>query len=86
MERTALMIVTLTEFKSDLDRYLELVDDEAIVITREGKTFATLLSSPEQPSSSGKSALIRSLVGTLPSTATVEEARAERLAKHEAAL
>ncbi len=76
------MIVTLAEFKNDLDHYLELVDEEAIVITREGKNSATLSSSPGRPSND-KAALIHSLVGTLPSTVTIEEARAERLAKHE---
>ena len=79
------MIVSLTEFKADLDHYLELVDEEEIVITREGKSFATLLSSPER-TSGDKLALLHSLIGTLPSTVTIEEARAERLAKHEAGL
>ena len=79
------MIVSLTEFKTDLDRYLELVDEEEIVITREGKNFAMLLRSPGN-SPGDKVALIHSLIGTLPSTVTIEEARAERLAKHEAGL
>ncbi len=77
------MIVTLTEFKTDLDRYLELVDEEEIVITKGGESFARLLSAPRR-SSEDKVALIHSLVGTLPSTVTVEEAKAERLARHEA--
>ncbi len=79
------MIVSLTEFKADLDRYLELVDEEEIVITKDGQSFATLLSSSKKPSDD-KVALLHSLIGTLPSTATLEEARAERLAKYEAGL
>lgn len=75
------MIVSVAEFKSGLDRYLDLVGEEEIVITRDGKSIATLTAAP-----GGKAALIRSLRGTLPATATVEEAREERLAKHENSL
>ncbi len=72
------MIISLTEFKTDLDRYLELVEKEnaVITITKDGKSIATL--SPVT-----KGSIIRSLVGTLPPTVTIEEARAERPAKHE---
>lgn len=70
------MIVTINEFKSDVERYLDLVDKEEIVITKDGRSIATLT----RPSPS-KAAILRSLQGTLPATATVEEARAERLAK-----
>ena len=79
------MIISVAELKTDLDRYLNLVDQEEIVITRNGKRFAMLSSSPES-SSDDKVALIHSLIGTLPSTVTIEEARAERLAKYEAGL
>ncbi len=36
------MIITLPEFKADLDRYLELVGEEEIVITKDGKSIANL--------------------------------------------
>jgi hypothetical protein len=79
------MIVSLTEFKTDLDRYLELVSEEKIVITKDGENFATLSSSSISPQRD-KVALLHSLIGTLPSTVSIEEARAERLARHEAGL
>ncbi len=79
------MIVSVAEFKTEIDHYLELVGEEEIVITRNGKRFAMLSSSPESVSDD-KVALIHSLIGTLPSTVTIEEARAERLAKHETGL
>lgn len=72
------MKVSVAEFKSGIDQYLELAGDEEIVITRNGEIVAMLV-----PPVKSKAAIIRSLCGTLPSTATVEEARAERLAKHE---
>lgn len=75
------MIVSLAEFKTKIDRYIDLVGKEEIVITKDGKSVATLT----RPSG-GKAAIIHSLIGTLPATATVEEARAERLAKYEAGL
>ncbi len=75
------MIITLTEFKSDLDRYLELVGEEEIVITKDGKSVAKL-----SPVINNKGAIIRSLVGILPADVTREEAREARMAKHENSL
>ncbi len=75
------MIVTLTEFKTDLDHYLELVGDEEIVITKEGKSIAKL-----SRAVNNKGAIIRSLRGILPADITKEEAREARMAKHENSL
>jgi len=75
------MIVTVDEFKSGIDRYLELVDDEEIVITKNGRKVASLTGNP-----ASKAALIRSLIGTLPPDVTKEEAREARLAKYENSL
>ncbi len=75
------MHISVAEFKSGIDRYLELVDDEEIVITKDGIMIARLTQPPRD-----KLAILESLSGILPQTATVEEARAERLAKHEAGL
>lgn len=75
------MIVTLTDFKSGVDHYLQVVDKEEIIITNDGVIVATLM-----PPAKSKAAIIRSLRGSLPSTATVDEAREERLAKHENSL
>ncbi len=75
------MRVSVAEFKSGIDQYLEQVGDEEIIITDNGVIVATLM-----PPVKSKAAIIRSLRGSLPSTATVEEARKERLAKHENSL
>ncbi len=75
------MIVTLTEFKTDLDRYLELVGEEEIVLTKDGKSFAKL-----SRIVNNKGAIIRSLRGILPADITKEEAREARMAKHENSL
>ncbi len=72
------MKVSLAEFKTAIDQYLEQVTKEEIIITKDGAVVATLVPPPKS-----KAAIIHSLRGTLPNTATVEEARKERLAKHE---
>ncbi len=72
------MIVTLTEFKTDLDRYLELVGEEEIVLTKDGRQIASITPAPDE-----REAMLRSLRGILPPTVTLEEAHAERVAKHE---
>lgn len=73
------MIVSLTEFKSGIDRYLDLVDEEDIVITKDGRGIARITPPPKD-----KLAILESLCGALPSTANEDEARDERLARHEA--
>lgn len=75
------MIVTLDEFKSGVERYLRQVGEEGIIITEDGQNIAQITPPPKS-----KREMIESLIGTLPSTVTVEEARAERLAKYEAGL
>lgn len=37
------MVVTATEFKSNFDKYLELIAQEDIFITRSGKTIAKVV-------------------------------------------
>lgn len=72
------MKVTLTEFKSEVERYLELVDQEEIIITKDDKQIAKISPPPVD-----KAAIINSLRGILPADATVEEARQERMKKYE---
>ncbi len=72
------MIISLTEFKSDLDRYLDMVGEEEIILTRDGRNIASIMPSPDE-----REAAIRSLRGILPATATLEEAHEERIAKYE---
>ena len=75
------MIVTLDEFKNGVEQYLRLVGKEEIMITEDGKNIAHITPPPKS-----KAALIRSLIGTLPSDVTKEEAREARLAKYENSL
>ncbi|MCD8141510.1 MAG: hypothetical protein LUE17_17385 [Planctomycetaceae bacterium] len=72
------MKLDVAEFKSGIDQYLELVGEEEIVLTKDGKSIAKIT-----PESESLSTVIRSLRGILPETATLEEAHEERMAKHE---
>lgn len=75
------MVVSEVEFKSGVERYLELVGKEEIVIMKNGRQIAKLTSTADVLAS--KAAAIRSLRGILPATATLEEAQEERRKKHE---
>jgi prevent-host-death family protein len=75
------MLVTATEFKSNIGRYLSLVSTEDIFITRNGRNVARLSSAKQD-----KVAIIRSLFGIIPNDGTtLEQARKERLARYETA-
>lgn len=75
------MKVSVAELKTGIEQYLELVGEEEIVITKDGRDIAQLAPPPRD-----KLEILESLCGIAPPTATVEEARAERLAKYEAGL
>lgn len=70
------MLVTATELKSNLGKYLLLAAKEDIFITRNGKTIAKL-SNPNQD----RVTIAKSLFGVLPQDVTLEEAKEERLNK-----
>lgn len=67
------MTVTATELKSNLGHYLEAAALEDIIISKNGKPIARL-TSPE-PSRVER---MQALFGILPSSVTVDEARAIR--------
>lgn len=71
------MTITATEFKLNLGKYLEMVDEEEIIITKNGKSIARL-SKPE----SEKIALLDSLVGVAKNIRNedLDALRTERLA------
>ena len=71
------MIVTATEFKSNLGKYLELAARQDIFITRSGKNIARLTSPTVD-----KLAILDNLVGIIPAQDAMDEeaAREERLA------
>lgn len=76
-ERSIAMIITATEFKTNLGKYLELASVQDIFITKNGKNIARLTS----PKAS-KLELLDGLVGVIAET-TVDEnmAREERLSR-----
>lgn len=71
------MQITATEFKSNIGKYLALVERQDILITKNGKNVAKL-SNPN----ADKVALLDSLVGViLDASMTLDEARGERLGR-----
>lgn len=70
------MSVTASEFKANLGKYLDLANTEDIYITRNGKVIAKL-STPYPDLKE----TVDSLVGILPQTATLDEAREERMSQ-----
>lgn len=71
------MTITATELKNDLSKYLQLAESEEVFITKNGKVLCKL-SSPFVD----KQKAVDSLVGILPSDATAEEGKEERLRRH----
>lgn len=73
------MLITATEFKENIGKYLTLADSEDIIITKNGKQVAKL-------SGINKSGALRtdSLIGVIPdSTVEPKRLRKERLTRHE---
>ena len=72
------MVVTATEFKTNFGKYLELVAQEDIFITRNGKTIAKVIN----PLVSAVDSL-RSLLKNAPSDIDLDFVRKERMPKYE---
>ena len=72
------MIITATEFKTNLGKYLELAIAQDIFITKNGKSIARLTSPTVN-----KLAVLDSLVGIVPKDDSLDEKaiREERLAR-----
>lgn len=72
------MIVTATEFKTNLGKYLELAVAQDIFITKNGKNIARLTSP-----SINKLSVLDNLVGIVPQDDSLDEkaVREERLAR-----
>lgn len=68
------MLITATELKQNLGRYLMLAATEDIYITKNGKVVAKL-SNPNQD----RVNMAKSLFGVLPQDITLEEAKNERV-------
>jgi prevent-host-death family protein len=73
------MLVTATEFKSNIGKYLSLVAEQDIFITKNGKNIAKLSSTKQD-----KVELAKSLFGIAKgSNMTLEQAREERRRRYE---
>ncbi len=72
------MIVTATEFKTNFGKYLDLISEEDIFITRNGKTIAKVIN----PQISAVDSL-RGMLKDIPSDITPDSLREERLLKYE---
>lgn len=72
------MEVSATEIKKNFGRYLELVKNEDIVITRNGKRIAKLTDAAKD-----KSDILQALTGIIPSNVSLDQARKERMEKYE---
>ena len=70
------MLITITEFKTNIDHYLSLSVDEDIYITEEGKVVS-VLTNPNRE----RVAIAESLFGVLTSESSLDEARLARLAQ-----
>ena len=72
------MIITATEFKTNLGKYLEIAASQDIFITKNGKNIARLTSPAVN-----KLALLDDLVGIIPENQTMDEdtIREERLSR-----
>ena len=72
------MLVTATEFKNNIGRYLSIVADEDIFITKDGKHIARLSRTTQD-----KVELAKSLFGIIPPDMLLEQAKRERLKRYE---
>ena len=71
------MIVTATEFKMNFGKYLELVAQQDIFITKNGKSIARMTNP-----NTNKGEILDSLVGVIPNAASDEDSiREERLSR-----
>ena len=70
------MTITASELRKHLSKYLALAAVEDIIITQNGEVVAKL-TNPFQE----RVSITESLVGILPQTMTLEEAREERILK-----
>lgn len=72
------MIVTATEFKTNFGKYLDLITQKDIFITRNGKTIAKVVN----PHISAVDSL-RGMLKDVPSDIDLDSLREERLSKYE---
>jgi len=72
------MLISATEFKTNIGKYLTLVSKEEIIITKNGKGIAKL-----SPLKEDKVKMVESLFGIIPNDMSLDQAREDRLKKYE---
>lgn len=72
------MVVTATEFKANFGKYLDLINEEDVFITRNGKTVAKVVN----PQISAVDSL-RGMLSGISSDIDMDSLREERLLKYE---
>lgn len=77
-KEASIMIVTATEFKTNFGKYLDLITQEDIFITRNGKTVAKVVN----PHISAVDSL-RGMLKDVPSDIDLDSLREERLSRYE---
>ena len=75
------MIVNATEFKTRVGKYLEIVDREEIIITRNGKEVAKLIPAKKQGTSPNADFLYGLLSNHKNKNVTSKQIRDERIKK-----
>ena len=73
------MLVSATNFKTNLGKYLAMVDKEDVYITRNGKYIAKLVRTDDTSVDS-----LIGVLGNVPADTTVKTIREERLQRYEA--
>lgn len=73
------MVVTATEFKTNFGKYLEMVMQEDIFITRNGKTIAKVVN----PQVSAVDSIRGLLKGSVPDDIDMDSLREERLSRYD---
>ena len=73
------MIITATEFKTNVSRYLALAENQEIMITKNGRSIAKLVGARD-----GGSPMLRSMRGILKDADVSKDSiKDERLAKYD---
>ena len=79
------MLISLSDLKVNVGKYVDLADTEDIIITKYGKPAAKIIRYDKEPwylkQLPEKITSIDSLFGTLPNDIDLDDARMERLTK-----
>ncbi|MCL2479417.1 MAG: type II toxin-antitoxin system prevent-host-death family antitoxin [Treponema sp.] len=79
------MLITLSDLKVNVGKYVDLADTEDVIITKYGKPAAKIIRYDKEPwyikKIPEKITSIDSLFGTLPNDIDLDEIRIERLTK-----